>query len=67
MEQQRHQTEEAVNDSYSIYLYGSSNNYGVRCILYIIFLELRAKQLVSVAICWPNFYSLANINPEKPH
>jgi hypothetical protein len=23
--------------------------------------------LVSFTICWPNFYSLANINPRKPH
>ena len=27
----------------------------------------RAKKLASLAICWPNFYSLGNINPKKPH
>jgi hypothetical protein len=27
----------------------------------------RAKKFVFLAICWPNFYSLANINPKKPH
>jgi superfamily I DNA/RNA helicase len=27
----------------------------------------RAKKLVSLTICWPNFYSLGNINPKKPH
>jgi hypothetical protein len=25
------------------------------------------KKLVSLTICWPNFYSLGNINPKKPH
>ena len=29
--------------------------------------HLRAKKLVSFTICWPNFHSLDNINPRKPH
>jgi hypothetical protein len=32
-----------------------------------VFCLKEQKKLVSLAISWPNFYSLGNINPKKPH